>query len=699
MEQDTTAQFPPAAEIQPGEDRPLHVRLAYNEDLHNVLISPLKQMIIDADSHIAQREDAWNTVDEHMRLYVNLRKGHRRGDHTYDDDAREIPFERDQYAISSTYVNVMTRTDHVFTMLNQADPFIHLEARESGDFRGARIHEAALRYDAEQSRNPMQLWQLALDTTRYQLGAWLLTWEEEMREVLDTEALAAAGLSMESLRAMERVDPIAAADLRASATRKKMVRQWNNWKALDPRQLLPDPAFPITSQQNGRFIGFWEITNWLDLDTHRLVDGTGGFINVDDARTTTLPHSRRGDARQTTTGAFNDQDSAKDRYPNLEIAHIFWRIIPFDYALSESREPEIWWFSVANRRVIVRAHRMPYGHNRFPIFIGEAEPDAHSVFTPSVAEQNIGYQNLMNWLATSHVTSIKRFVNDGAIVNDNLINLVDFLNPEPGRMIRLAKKGKMLHEAGRMTIDQMYSQPKLQDVTGAHLETMMRFFEQSQTMMATPPPIVGAALPTKRTLGEIENVQAMASLRLGVVAQLLDEQVIGPMARCAVQNLQEFSSVQRVVRLGGRLVEQLMQTGEPIDPRNPLATISPDDFQGEYDYIPRTPTMAKDPSRSAALWGMVLQTLLQFGPQAMQPDPQGNVINMHAVFNEYLRALGITYFDQFRMPAPQPPPPPPDVTDPNVAAQSRPEVMDPVRVEEMRRQGDLATPAEIMGNM
>ena len=656
----------PEHTIEPGEDRPLHIRLRHDSSIHATLISWLKEMIEDGESHMEQRFEAWDIVDEHMRLYVDLRRGQRKGDRTFDDDKKENPFERDQYAVSSTYVNVMTRTDHIYTMLTQADPFIHLEAREGGDYKGARIHEAALRYDAEQSKNPLQVWQMAYDATRYQTGTWFLTWEEEYHDVLDDGVLAAIGFSRETLRILEQSDPIAGREIREKATRRRVKKQYNRWRCIDPRRLLPDPSRSMADQAGGQFSGFWEVINWLDLHERRIEDRRGPYFNVERARRTSTNFGRNAESRNVTEGSYDDTDRTRERYPNVEAANMFVRLIPYDYGLSESRNCEIWWFTVINREVIVRAHKLPFGHGEIPIFTGEAELDMHSAFAPSVAEQNIGFQNLMTWLITSHVTSTKRFTNDGVIVNDDLISLVDLMNPEPGRMVRLTKQGKLLSQRGLVAIDQMYSQPKIQDVTGSHMDLAMKIGQMSQEMMATPPPVTGVPLPTKRTLGEIENSQAMASLRLGVVAQMLDEQIIGPMAACAVQNLQQFSSMERVLRLGGRLITQMMQLPDyeqQIDPKNPLLRISPNDYMGEYDYIARTPTMAKDPTRSAALWGMVLQTLMQFGPQAMQPDPQGMVINPHAVFNEYLRALGITYFDNFRMPAPPPPPQPKDITE------------------------------------
>ena len=57
--------------------------------------------------------------------------------------------------------------------------------------------------------------------------------------------------------------------------------------------------------------------------------------------------------------------------------------------------------------------------------------------------------------------------------------------------------------------------------------------------------------------------------------------------------------------------------------------------------------MAPDPARQTAVWGQLLQVLAQ-APQLMNPDETGQALDPIAVFDEFIRANGINYIDQFK---------------------------------------------------
>jgi hypothetical protein len=77
-------------------EQPLSVRLnpRHPDGLHNRLLTELGQMVRAAREHIEQRYEDWDKVDENMRLYVDLRRGARQGDKTYDKNKLEMPFKR-----------------------------------------------------------------------------------------------------------------------------------------------------------------------------------------------------------------------------------------------------------------------------------------------------------------------------------------------------------------------------------------------------------------------------------------------------------------------------------------------------------------------------------------------------------------------------------------------------------------------------
>lgn len=628
-----TVAFPDDSRFESSEDAPLSVRLNPQGDLHGKILAHLEDMIQRGDDHIDQRSDDWERVDEHLRLYVNLDRTARSGDKGWvmgnSGYVKENPWQR-MIVIPVSYATIMTRMVQMYAVFSQVDPFIHYEPSEGGDRKGARLHELAVGRDAELSQNAIETWQMLYDAERYGMACWYDSWEEKWGWAYQAPKFPPA---------MRDALPPAFQYLTEKSRDWKMLREWNNWRTIDPRCLCPDPNRAINDVQSMSWIGHWEIVNWLDLHQARLKNDEGPYFNVDAARKKAYTSRRnRRSAGRASEGDFNEDSTQK--FPDVMVHHFQWKIIPRELHLGPETKPVKWNFSVAEESVIIRAHPSPYEHNDFTYSIGAPDPDKHAPFTQGMGGQLVGSQDLVNWLVNSHIANIRKTVNDQVIYNPNLVNEADILNPGPARHIRLTKRGRQIHERGIMPISNMYGQFQITDITQPHLAAAQGLIQQTQRMAATPDTVQGMPLPTKRTLGEIEHVSSSATMRIGTTAELLDRQIVKPVAERAIMNRQQFTSMELMVRITGRLAAQL---GVKEDD---LSTIYPDDLYGSYDYIARTPTMVRDPARSAALWGSLLQ-LLGNAPQLLMPDEQGRAIDAHKVLNEFIRVSGVNYFEDF----------------------------------------------------
>ena len=607
-------------------DKPIHQVLHWKTKEHAKLVSELDSMIRASESHIAQREDDWGRVDDSMRLYFDLSRSQRNMDKTYNSDGKKAMPYKDSIVMPVMYTMIMTRAAHKFAQLTATSPRIHYEPTESDDFIGSRVHEVVAQYDIRQSKFDLKMWQAIMDQERYGLAIWYDTFEEQFgyqaqKGMSPLEAL---------LMGIDLDEPV-----------WSRTKEWNNIATIDPRNFLPDPNVPIADPQAANYIGHNDYTNILWYMERKLKDGQGAFFNCNQLKRMTLDE----DTHYNSDGRWQEGDysnSARRKYPNPKVSHLQWRIIPKDFGLANRDKPEVWWLSVYDNQLIIRAHKSVYAHNEFTYCISIPDVDLHAPFVPGMAQQMIGGQDLGTWLIGSHVTNSRKIVNDMVIFNDDLIDPVDMASPGPAKHIRLTKRGKRMQEMGGLRIQDMYAQFAVTDVTRQHLELFQLIFQALQRMSATPDTMQGMPLPGKRTLGEVETVNESATLRLGVEAQMMDLMMVEPYARRLIINRQQFSSMEKVYRLTGRLIEQLGGAEKAG-----MFKISPDDMVGEYDYIPHTPTMAPDPARMTAIWGQLL-TMLAQAPQLMNPDSQGKVINPVAVFDEFVRSAGVNYIDQFK---------------------------------------------------
>ena len=651
------------------KEEPLAKRLdpEHKKNLHGRLLAELDRRYQRAKRHIEQREDDWGLVDKYMRLYLDLKQKARNSDGSYDNSKREHPYKR-AIAVPLMYHIIMTRMAFLFNHFTSADPFVHLEAVSSDGFRKSRLMEARLNKDVRATNNNMRTYQMLFDNERYGLCGWKLSFEETWKK-----GLAGEYYTEEELMAL---------DMEADDEEMILDTRGNRWRAIDPRTLLIDPEMSAGEASQGEFIGDRTYVNWLHISSARLSEQEGPYINVDRARRMHTKSPRNDDGRDS-SGGFSNTEGLSNQYPTLEVYTLQWRLIPADFGLSDCKRPEVWEFAVANEHTIIRAHKIDHGRGGFTYYVGQGDPDQHAPFTSGMGQMMIGMQQASNFLATSHYVNARKAVNDQLVYNDDLMRAADLKNPSAMRHIRLTREGKIMNKRG-MDINRMYGQLAVTDITRQHMETLKFITADAQRMASTPDTMQGMPLPSKRTLGEIENVNQSATVRLGITAQLLDSQVIEPCMMDAVHNLSTKLDTMELVQLTGRLYEQL---GGSQDRNAGYIPVEPGDLEGHYEYIARTPTMAKDPARSAQVWGTIMG-ILSTAPQLLNPMPDGKALNPHAIFNEYIRSMGVDYFDNFYFNT-QP-------TQPQ-AIEGQNQILPQDKLEEGERKGDIVPLEEYLG--
>lgn len=668
----------PAGRVEVIE-RPLHERLAVGGPLHGPLLARLQQMITSGGDHVAQRHDAWRKADENTQLYVDYSRAATRGDRSEIPKTQAIPFER-AVVVPVTYWSAATRQATKWLILMSRDPLVHLEARGSEDQKRARLMEARLRWDLEQTSAAQKLYQMSWDDERYGICGYNLSWREDL---LEEEYSEVPGMSLEAARAYGL----------QTMRRDRVVREWNDIEPIDPYQLILDPEAPANDLKRARYVGYFSKVPWLDLYEQRFdpATGRGIYINLKAAREVASGMSTDASGRGLATGTFGVDEH---QYPHCELGSLQTRIIPREWELSTSGKPEYWWFATIGNQVVVRAHPAVVPYKEYSIVLGSGEPDIHAPFVPSHAEHNDGMQTLATWLASSHIQNTQRALNDAVAYDPMLISRYDLTHPNAGaRHVRVTREGSALIRRGMVKIsDMVYPLPAV-DITSQHLGTLRQVIDWVQRESAANDLGQGQPLPDRRTLGEVQELKTAAGQRIGISAQMLDLQLLKPYADRSIAQINAFATVEQWLRIAGDLVEQLGGLRQVL--------VRPGDLAGvNYDYIPHTATSAPDPSRQSAVWANALGMLMKAGPALVVDPVTGKRINLSAVFNEWLRVQGIRYFDQFYM---TPPPPPPQAMPGAGGMAPRglpagpgptgpggpPRVMDDGRLQEQVRQGNI----------
>jgi hypothetical protein len=343
-------------------------------------------------------------------------------------------------------------------------------------------------------------------------------------------------------------------------------------------------------------------------------------------------------SRNTLHGTESERTSDESDVGTITLDHVQIKLIPREWKLSDSEDPEIWWFTIANEQVIVRAHESSYDHGQFTYGVGESNVDLHTPFNPGNIENLDAMQRFMNWMLNSHFENVRKHLNDMLIYGPSFVMEEDILNPGPARHIRLTQRGEELVEMHNISPQNFVTQLNVADVTAPHLSSAQYIWEMITRMTATSDPEIGHPTEHKKTLGEIQNIVAGSSKRVMLAYKLHELMAFQPLILRAIANRKQFTSLEQYFKIAGNLTGEAMQSNRMV--------VGPWDLQGNFDFAPRSNILPPDPAKSAIAWSQILFGLGKF-PQVWAPGPDGRVLDPRLIFNEIARNMGIKHVSEF----------------------------------------------------
>lgn len=630
-QQTTTPMLPPEQRVE-IPDIPLKERLLPGSSFHQTMLSRLIARRNLSQTAINKRYDDWNRVDEHVRLFIDLSRRAKEGNGQSNPSMLEMPFKR-SIVVPLSYAILQVRMTQLLGIFLQRDPMIELSGRGPEDERPSRLIEAVLAYDAMQSNVPYQLYSFLQDSEKYGIAIMYDVWAEEQGWKTKRPDVP-PGFPPELFNVMLR-------KFGGGATKEwTTVKEYNQWEAIDPFLYWPDPRVPLSDVQRGEFAGHRAYRPWTFYKSRSEENG-GPYFNVDylgqsgvNQQSRSIPARDKKMLEQfTLKGVADEQDRGYFTQDHLQI-----RLIPRDWMLSEETKPEIWWFTWVDDAVIIRAHKAAYDHGQYTYAIGESNPDPHALSNPGTIENLDGIARFTNWLLNSHLQNLMKFLNDSLIYAPSLIEEQDLLNPGPARHVRLSQKGEDLLLQGRLSMESVVYQMKLQDVTQTHLQAVQYLTQLAQLMTAANDPLTGQKSKGRTTLGEVQKMAFGASQRVSTTARMIDAMALMPLSLRAISNRQQFTSLEQYYRITGRLVQSMGGIQREM--------IRPEDIRGDFDYIPHSGAQPPDPGRQADIWVKLLETIVKYPPLA-QAGPDGRAIDVREIFNETVRTAGIKNIDQF----------------------------------------------------
>lgn len=615
-------------------DAPIEEQLDPKESLHQDILSKLTSRRDAAQSHMDSRKGQWRETNNKLRMHIDLTRKAKKGDGTTDQDTLEMPHDR-AIVVPASYSILRVLLTQLMSIFGSREPLIQIRGRGPEDIAPAKIMESALGYDLEEMGAFLSLYALCQDSLKFGCGIMYDSWHSEYGDKVVTTDVPSMVPGMPSI-------PI-------QTTQFGILKEHNLWNSINPFDFYPDPRIPMSTPQEGEFIGHRFYRGHMYLQ-ERSKDNGGPYFNVTHLREKMSGRMREEeDGTELGIGGFTENQIDELDKGAYQLDHMQVKLIPSEWGLGIESNPQIWWFTWANDSVIIRAHKCPYDHQQFTYSVAESDPDMHSAFNPGIVESLDGLQRYIDWLYNSHLQNLMRHLNDAMIFSTALIEETDITNPGPARHVRLTPLGEEMIMSGGYSINQFVHQLPVQDVTAPHLEAVGSLFQLAQRMSAANDPQMGMPTPDKRTLGEINVITASSSQRLTIVARLIDAMAISPLSKRSISNRQQFTSMQQFFRISGE-DSALEQSQHVLGDRSKI--------QGNFDYVPTNGILPPDPVRQAQTWMQVAESLARFVPMMMQMgiQPQdGMMPDINAVLKEGYKAMGARNIDRFFVPMGGPP--------------------------------------------
>lgn len=593
-------------------------------DKHGELLGWLTDYAQESWAHLSDKHVSWRAIDDVLQCYFlrpdwagNTEKRGRRTDRNEHD-------EQFQIVMPVSYANL----EMLLTYMSSAfwhHPVFRFDGVGPEDVLGALLMQHLIDVQMRQNKAMLALHTHWRDGFVYGIGAVAPYWKEKWgyRTELKRRGLFSRLRQVFIPTETER-----------RRSEYKLLYEGNALDTIDPYALLPDPKVASPNIQDGEYLGWTLPTTVKTLLREEQTDDdlfNMRYLDVD--------------------GIYQSQYArlaSRDRMTNPKgAADIMWMyvdLIPNDRGLGRSKYPEKWLFGVVGDQLIVHARPVGADHEMYQCAVCAPDYDGHSPVPLSRMEVVYDQQKLIDFLYTSHITNVRKAVNDMIIYDPWTLNSADMANPAPGKLIRTTRA-----MWGKGRVGDAYGQLQINDITRGHVADAQILQHHTAEALGTTDVARGQVQRTgaRVSSSEIQGARQLVLARFERTARIIWEQSHSDIAEMFARNIQQRMSQETYIKVAGDLKNRLMQDFGYTDQQmqqNRVA-IDPYDLVVNYDIIPHDGQIPG--SQDANTWINLMQIAGQI-PQA------ASMLKWDSLFKYVARLLRATNVDDFvhRTPTP-----------------------------------------------
>jgi hypothetical protein len=542
---------------------PYKLDLRPDSKLHRKLRSKIWERARMSRNEISKRFNSWHEIDRTLTTYMPLK------------DKEEISKSKDpSKPVSIVFPYSYSMLEALLTYLSMAffqDPMFQYEGVEDDDTIGAMLMELVIRLHCIKNKVPLSVHTILRDSLSYGVGIGIPEWRRQYGKKLI------------------KGTTVVESELGSSTTNTNsfisgLLFEGNALSNIDPYMWLPDPSVSSDNIQKGEFIGWVDRDNYMSL-LGREEQEDSGLFNVKylkgkgNRRSSLALDQSDRDIRH---GGSSDTNRAlSGTVSPIDVIHMYITLIPKEWKLGKSETPEKWYFELASDDIIIACEKADHNHGQYPMAVASPEYDGYSITPIGRMEVLYGLQHTLDFLFNSHISNVKKAINDMLVVDPYLVNINDLKDPKPGKLIRLRRP------AWGRGVDKVVQQLQVTDITRMNIsdsayitQWMDRISGADQSMQGS----LRQSGPERLTGAEFSGTRNSAMSRLQRLAMIVGMQFMQDVGTQFAVHTQQYMTQEAYVNVVGKYAEQLMRNFTNGKPR---AKVSPSDLAINYDLIVR----------------------------------------------------------------------------------------------------------------
>lgn len=593
--------------------------LAWGTAKHKRMVDAVLARKRMSQNRLASVRTKWNNAEDKFKLASNLETKNDGIRRNLRDQGKpqfttiEIPYSYAILLSSHTYIS------SVFLSRNPVHQFI---ARHGAPEQATLGLEALIDYQIQVGGAlvPYYIW--LHDMLKYGIGIISEYWDEEY---------------VTSSQIVEK--PVTFLGLPVPGTAPKKVRETTKQKSffgnkvfnVRPQDWFPDPRVTMANFQNGEFCGRYVEVGWNTLLKGR---SRGQYYNLEalaqrarlrtmnrdsGGRSADLPDPNNQDLIQ-----YSIDDADKGFFTLIEMEI---EIVPFDWELGSSKDPEKWIFTVGNEEVLIECRPCNYNHGKFNFSVMEYEIEGYNLSKRGQMEILEPLNNTMEWLFNTHFFNVRKALNDQYVVDPSRVIMKDMSDPNAGKLVRL--RPEFYGTDVRTAVHQLSTV----DMTRTHVQDTLVIGELMQRATGAMDSVMGMLQPGgRKTATEVRTSSTFGINRLKTLAEFGSAMGFAPHAQKLVQNTQQMYDDELLFRIAGDLAPGMQ----------PYMRVNPELIRGFYDFVPVDGTMPVDRYAMATMWKDMLVNLRNV-PQV------GQSYDIAGIFSWIARLSGLRNIERFRV--------------------------------------------------